>query len=90
MKILIVLSISLMLTVSCSTPFQPVKSINLTKQQTIIDKIHHVEYSVNPYTKHSTIPCHTGKCLCDKRLIELEDCYEIENYYSPYYYSYLK
>jgi len=90
MKTLIVLSISLMLIICCSTPFQPVKPIKVIQQQTIVDNIHHVVYNVNPYSKHSTIPCQTGRCLCDKRLIELEDCYEIENYCSPYYYGYLK
>lgn len=80
-----------MFTVSCSTPFQPVKSINLTKQQTIIDNIHHVEYSINPYDKYTTIPCHTGRCLCDKRLIEFENCYENEIFsFAYYYYDYLK
>lgn len=90
MKTLIVLSISFILIISCSTSFQSVKPINVTKQQTIIDKIHPVEYSVNTYDGYTTIPCHTGRCLCDKRLIELQDFFEESFYFSNYYYDYLK
>ena len=90
MKTLIVLSISLMLIISCSTTFQPVKPIKVIKQQTTVDNIHHVEYSVISHSKQSKIPCYTGRCLCTKRLIEFENCYENEIFSSPHYYSYLK
>lgn len=68
MKTIILLLLFLVLT-SCTSTYQTITPTNI-EQITKIDNKAHAQ------SIHHTLPCLYGKCICDRRLIVLNDSFE--------------